>query len=200
MRPYVVEFLGTPEAGKTTSIHKIAPILKEHGLNVSIVQESAEVIPKHIPKGSYDSNLWMHLHTLENIISVKYMGDFDIILVYRGYIDNHFWMYKLFHERKCSLEQYCSMLELHFVQEIVPDLLIALTVKGNESVSRRGGEGKLVTRSYIESYNQKFDEFYKLISIPKLKMDTTNITQDNVVSVLTDCILSNYVSKGFCLD
>ena len=42
--PLVVEFLGTPEAGKTTTIHRLEKVLSNK-YRTLINQESAELLP-----------------------------------------------------------------------------------------------------------------------------------------------------------
>jgi len=44
MRPFIVEFLGTPEAGKTTSVKMLRRSLEEKGYKVGLVRESAEIV------------------------------------------------------------------------------------------------------------------------------------------------------------
>lgn len=62
-KPFMVEFSGTPEAGKTTAIRVVANMLEEVGCTTLILNESAEKLPKEIPKGIFDANLWMHYIT-----------------------------------------------------------------------------------------------------------------------------------------
>lgn len=45
MRPFIVEFVGTPEAGKTTSVKMLRRSLEEKGYKVGLVRESAEIVP-----------------------------------------------------------------------------------------------------------------------------------------------------------
>ena len=193
IRPYVVEFLGTPEAGKTSAIELLVPLLEKYNLRVFVIREAAEIVPTFIPKGSFDSNLWMHFHTLQSLVSAKHMKDVDIILVDRGCIDRSFWMTKCLSENLCSLEDYQSYTSICSNAQFSPDLVIALTVNANMSVVRRGGDGRIVTRSWIEDFNQKFDLFYQTISLPKIKVDTTSLTKDNLISILKDFILSSYM-------
>lgn len=49
-KPFMVEFSGTPEAGKTTAIRVVANMLEEVGCTTLILNESAEKLPKEIPK------------------------------------------------------------------------------------------------------------------------------------------------------
>ena len=45
-KPFMVEFTGTPEAGKTTSIRNVANKLLNEGYTVAILEESAERLPE----------------------------------------------------------------------------------------------------------------------------------------------------------
>ena len=52
-RPFMVEFSGTPEAGKTTSILTVSKMLENAGYTTEILRESAESLPDEIPKGTF---------------------------------------------------------------------------------------------------------------------------------------------------
>ncbi len=65
IRPYFVEVLGTPEAGKTTTIKEVTASLSNKGIAVKYIQESAEIVPVEFVKGSIEAHLWMRLHTLQ---------------------------------------------------------------------------------------------------------------------------------------
>ena len=67
MRPIMVEFTGTPEAGKTTVIERLQKQLEEQGFKVTVIQESAELVPPEFPKGSWDANVWMRTITHSKI-------------------------------------------------------------------------------------------------------------------------------------
>ena len=62
-RPFMVEFSGTPEAGKTTTINAVADMLRKNDYKTIILKESAESLPSEIPKGTFDANMWMHFIT-----------------------------------------------------------------------------------------------------------------------------------------
>ena len=50
-KPFMVEFSGTPEAGKTTTIKTVANMLKAKGDKVGVLQESAKNYQKKLLKG-----------------------------------------------------------------------------------------------------------------------------------------------------
>lgn len=67
MRPFIVEFLGTPEAGKTTSVKMLRRSLEEKGYKVGLVRESAEIVPDMFKTGSSKGNIWMTLKTAQKL-------------------------------------------------------------------------------------------------------------------------------------
>ena len=82
-KPFMVEFTGTPEAGKTTVITNVSNQLTALGYRVFVLKESAEKLPRQIPKGTWDANLWMHYQTMSGLLKAKYINA-DIVLIDRG--------------------------------------------------------------------------------------------------------------------
>ena len=71
-KPFMVEFSGTPEAGKTTAINAVVNMLERDGYKTIILEESAGKLPVEIPKGIFDANLWMHYITQAGILKACY--------------------------------------------------------------------------------------------------------------------------------
>ena len=208
MRPFVVEFTGTPEAGKTTTIKQVIPLLeasqhiRQDGVHymkrgeVRYVREAAEVTPSCIPKTCFDATFWMRAHTVADLFEQLYNASHnDIIIADRGIIDAQFFGYKSYAQGLCSKEEYESFTSLIKNKTLLPDLLIYLKTLPEESIRRRGGEGRLVTLDWIRNYNDLFEKFLisGAISVPLFSMDTTGITQDFVVQTITNKIISDYV-------
>lgn len=88
--PFVVEFAGTPRAGKTTALRSLRPWLERRGLRVEVVEERARQCP--VPdKRRPDFNLWTASATVAEIIAGRYSGA-DVLLVDRGPFDALTWM------------------------------------------------------------------------------------------------------------
>ena len=170
-KPFMVEFSGTPEAGKTTSIGNVANNLKSRGYKVSVLKESAEKLPKEIAKGSWYANLWMHYQTQAGLLRAKFMQA-DIVLIDRGLIDSKFYGKKFLWEGVCTQEEY-EQFKNQFMEELYPDFLMALMVPPEVALQRRGGEGRLVIEAYIRRYNEMFLRYYEEIKCPKELIDTS---------------------------
>lgn len=179
-----VEFLGTPEAGKTTMIHMLAEKLSESRKPL-IVREAAETLPSVFPKNSIASNFWMRLETVQTILEAQYQKDCDIILADRGIIDCYFWNYyyssigSITSEQVKSIENFFNAIELS-----TPDLVVTLSITPEEAIKRRGGEGRIVTLKFIEDFNQKLYSFIKTIECPTIYSDTTKMPKEEVFNFL----------------
>lgn len=192
-KPLMVEFTGTPEAGKTTAVRSVANKLQSLGYKVSVLQESAENLPEEIPKGTWDANLWMHYQTQSGLIKASYFNS-DIVLIDRGLIDSNFYGKKFLWEEKCTKEEY-EEFRNQFIERLFPDFLIALIVPPNISVKRRGGEGRLVNEEYIKKYNEMFIKYFNEITCSKTLIDTSNLDVYSMNDEITNIILTNLL---FC--
>lgn len=188
-KPFMVEFTGTPEAGKTTTINNVANKLVSIGYKVSILQESAERLPTDIPKGTWHANLWMHYQTLSGILQASYFQT-DIILIDRGLIDSSFYGKKFLWEGICTETQYQKFRE-QFIEDLFPDFLIALTVSPEVAIKRRGGEGKLVNAEYLKRYNELFMRFYSALDCKKTLVDTAQLDVYEMNSLIFQKISEN---------
>ena len=92
-KPYIVEFTGTPEAGKTTVINILHEALLQMGYKVKVFPESAENTPKIFPKNSLEAKLWMHFDTGKHVVEAPFLTDYDIVIFDRGSLDIKFWLY-----------------------------------------------------------------------------------------------------------
>lgn len=57
MRPYIVEILGTPEAGKSTSVKNVRRTLNDKGYKVGWVREAGEIVPDALKTGNAKGNV-----------------------------------------------------------------------------------------------------------------------------------------------
>lgn len=100
-KPFMVEFSGTPEAGKTTAINAVVNMLERDGYKTIILEESAGKLPVEIPKGIFDANLWMHYITQAGILKACYTTA-DVVLIDRGIIDANFMLGNFIKKKWCQ--------------------------------------------------------------------------------------------------
>lgn len=192
-RPFMVEFIGTPEAGKTTTILSLEKRFSSTSYKVTRIRETAETVPPELPKGSWHANLHMKYSCVCNLL-VNLYQDNDITLIDRGLYDVKFWGRLFLKNEVCSEKEYNSYMAVvceHLRFNV--DLVVALTTCPQEAIRRRGGEGRIVTLPFVENYNRCFFDFYQSITdVPKVLIDTTGIPQEQIVSSVYDTILSYY--------
>ena len=187
-KPFMVEFTGTPEAGKTTSIHHVFNEFGKEGYSVAICKESAEKLPELIPKGTPDANLWMHYQTQAGLLKAQFIRA-DILLIDRGLVDSNFYGKKFLWEGTYTEQEY-EEFRKQFNEHLFPDFLIALMVPPEVSIQRRGGEGRLVNTRYINAYNNYFMNYYDEIEIPKTLIDTSKLTENEMAPKIYSVIKS----------
>ncbi len=182
-KPFIVEFLGTPEAGKTTTVRSLCKKLgKEY--STEYIQESAERKPDNIPKGSLDGHWWIRMNTVDQILEAKYCGK-DIALVDRGLVDSIFWNVLFCEQGKLSEEEKNIANSFLLQLNLFPDLCIIFTVSAEECIRRRGGEGSIVNFEFIESYNKVLKEFCdRFQNIKMIIIDTTNLSKEEVEAIV----------------
>lgn len=192
LRPYIVEVLGTPEAGKTTTIKEVISSLIHKGYNVKCIQESAEIVPSEFAKGSIDAHIWMRLHTAQSLLHAS-VSDAEIVIADRGIIDTLFWDHLYFLQGKLS-ESHRDAVDNFFKSfGYMPNLVIIFTTSPEEAIIRRGGEGRIVTRQFLEEYNSTLTGFCKeLIQVPKYEIDTTGISIEVVINQVEQIILEHF--------
>ena len=186
-RPFMVEFSGTPDAGKTTTIVNLANMLRNDNYNVMVLKESAESLPDEIPKGTFASNLWMHFITEAGILKAIH-SNADIVLIDRGIIDSEFYGKKYLFENGCTQSQYDEFKKT-FLQVLNPDLFIALMVTPEESIKRRGGEGRLVNKKYIQIYNEFYLKFFESLNLKKELITTDKMSPTEISNKVLNTII-----------
>lgn len=190
MRPFIVEFLGTPEAGKTTSVKMLRRSLEGKGYKVGLVRESAE--PDMFKTGSSKGNIWMTLKTAQKLYE-EINNDRDIVLVDRGIVDSLAWNYLYAQRGEFSIEKSKCVKNFFEAIGVKTDFIVALTIPTEESIRRRGGEGHVVNRKFIEEFNREIiGNFLKSVEIDKVLLNTESKTTVEVHDWLLGAIEESY--------
>lgn len=178
--PFMIEFLGTPEAGKTTTIHRLEEeVAKKY--KTSIIKESAEIVPASFPKRSLEAHFWMRLTTAKGILEKQFSNDSEILLIDRGLIDTLFWDYyygaigQLTPDKVTYADNFFQSIGIKF-----PDKVVFLSTTPEEAIRRRGGEGRIVTLDFLKRFNSLLDCFINTLSVPIFHLDTTGLSEDTV--------------------
>ena len=185
-RPIIVELSGLPNSGKTTFMQRLITICEEKSVNAEFIQESAELLPLFIKKGSLDQNLWITLETLQRCTEIR-SSNTTLIIVDRGFYNQLFWA-TLYKEKNPEYSKTILNLmnSLSKIFPIKPDYLYVIDVDVQESLKRRMASGEPITfskESFLINYKTRFAEFYESIE-PKFYLDTTNLSKDEVANIV----------------
>ena len=188
-KPFIVEFTGTPEAGKTTVINILHEQLLKMGYKVKIYPESAENSPKFFPKECIEAKLWINFDTTKHVLEAPFLDEYDIILFDRGALDRLFFVYlDSVYNPEIALK--LGLFE-NILKDYLPNLLIAFYGSEEESIKRRGGEGRLVTKEFVSNYNRLLTTFINSLEINKVLVSTDNKSIEEVVETVQNLILEN---------
>ncbi len=147
---FTIEFLGTPEAGKTTCLEKLVDRFIARGISVVKNRESAELLPTSIKKGSLSAHLWMKAHTVTSYVN-NLKENPDILLVDRGIVDSLLWDRIFLDRGELSFSQVNTLRCV--MKPLLPNLVVSLIASPDCAIERRGGEGHIVTKEFIANFN-----------------------------------------------
>lgn len=205
-RPIVIEFSGSPKAGKTSCINSLELFLKRNNFRVRIIHERASVCPvsdKHSPM----FNIWTTCMGLTSFIETMENkdNDVDVLLIDRGIFDALCWFEWLVTTNKMEEEQRRIAESFFLLEEFVKniDIVFAFCVKPEVSIEREYANlltdkpGTIMNKTVLNEYlcaiqrtiNAKKGYFHKVFEI-----DTENKNQDEVGKEVTSMTLDNLKS------
>ena len=181
-RPIVIEFSGLPNSGKTTLLFNLKEFFKDSKIKTLIVWETAEFLPSVIPSGSIAQNLWITLETIQKNLELKFVEDFDLILLDRGLYNQLYWSTLYTENESYSLFTRGIINVFSGMYDMWPDYLYVIDVDVDESLKRRMLNEKSVTfskKEFLTNYKKTFKKFYEKIE-NVLYIDTTHLSKDEV--------------------
>jgi predicted NUDIX family phosphoesterase len=139
-RAFVIEFAGTPKAGKSTSVEAIRHFFSRHDYRVHVLIERASVCP--IPmKGHLFFNTWCASTMLAELLA-NVDTSTDIIIVDRGIFDALVWL-TMQRERHELTAQEAQTIEAFLLLDrwrSLIDLAVVMNVSPKEAIERENGQ------------------------------------------------------------
>lgn len=201
-RPIVIEFCGSPKAGKTSSINSLNIFLKRNGFKTTILTERASVCP--IPdKESPTFNVWTCSSTINEINTeiskanlAEGMGP-DIIICDRGIFDALCWFRWLKSRNKMDESEYNTLSEFALLNRWQRniDLVYVFVADPEESIRREYANlltdkrGSIMREDILEEYRKsimdtlnEYKDAFRATSI----INTTNMEQNSVGYQVTE--------------
>lgn len=188
----IIEFSGTPDAGKTTLVNSLLDTFKKNGYNTILLGEAnGKTLPPHNLRGSLGYNEWVGQNACEGILDALQQNP-DILLVDRGLLDFRFWNYfyektgKATHEEVKLLQSKQPFTDM----QLVPDLFVAVTVSIEEALKRNPSLSKKA--DWVQEHNALFEEFYATYKGSKEQLDTSSLSKVEVVLNAIEMISTHF--------
>lgn len=203
-RPIVIEFCGSPKAGKTSSINSLNIFLKRNGFKTAVLTERASVCPIS-DKESPVFNTWTCSATINEInekidaanASSNPEDNLDIIICDRGIFDALCWFRWLKSRNKMDDTEYNVLTQFALLNRWQKniDLVYVFVTTPEESIRReyanlltdkRGSIMKEdILSQYKEAVQQTFSEYERVFRATYI-IDTTKQEQNSVGYEVTE--------------
>lgn len=201
-RPIVIEFSGSPKAGKTSCINSLELFLKRNGFSVKVVQERASVCPVS-DKQSPMFNLWTACTSLAGLIGTleDKKNSVDVLILDRGIFDALCWFEWLVSKSKMEEKQREITEDFLLMEELIKniDIVFAFCVQPRISIDREYANlltnkpGSIMNKKVLAEYlaaiqntiETKGEFFHKVF-----KIDTSDKDQDQVGKEVTERTLN----------
>lgn len=191
--PLVIEFSGTPKAGKTTCVDAISKFFRRHQIPIFTVTERASICPI-ADKTSPAFNIWTGCSSIAQLLE-SLERPVKIVIFDRGVFDTLVWMN--IHKRRKSLptDEFdvleSFLLRRRFTESI--GIVAALSTTPEVSLQREFKDqitdiqGSVMNTSFLSEYNfslnnciEKYSEDFRQV----IHIDTTNLkTVDGVARI-----------------
>lgn len=200
-RPIVIEFCGTPKAGKSSCIASLVIFLKRNNFRVRVLTERASVCPI---KNKFDPsfNVWTGssaLGELAEVLSNKPRA-YDVVILDRGLFDAACWFHWQRINRYLDAESYKRFIDFFLVPRWLKKIDLVYVFKANPETALEREYATLLTRKYgsvmnpevLAGYNHAIegainehgDKFRKV-----QRLDTSRMKQNDVSLRVTTDIL-----------
>ena len=163
-KPVVIEFAGTPKAGKTTTLTALQAFLKRCGFKVEVVVERASVCPIRDKKHS-NFNIWTACTTLAQVLEKTQIpprpDDPEVLVLDRGLFDSITWlemMERLARIRRQDRETAESFLLLPEWRKRISGVIV-MTASAADAMQREQGDlpvqgatGSIMNEAVLEQF------------------------------------------------
>ncbi len=192
-RPIVIEFCGSPKAGKSSCISSLELFLRRNGFRTRLLTERASVCPI-VDKYNPLFNIWTVSSALAELVEIlsHHPPLYDVVIMDRGIFDGLCWFQflrdkeKLDDENHASLEAFLLMNKL----KAVIDLIYIFTVSPEVSLEREYANllttktGSIMKPSILSDFKEsilKTTDKYKSV-YQRIEIYDTSIKNQNTVS------------------
>ena len=223
-KPVVIEFAGSPKAGKTTTLSTVHAFLKRCGFKVEVVIERASVCPIRDKKHA-NFNIWTACTTLAQILEKTqhqhqrepHPDAPEILILDRGLFDAVVWLAMM--EQLAKIQK----AELDTVERflLMPDWrkrisgVIVMTASPDDSMAREkgdlpveGAEGSIMNERWLAKFRQtilsackRLDRQFRIYQVDTSEQETRNNrpkTAEKVAGIVLELVSEQLEENILC--
>ena len=201
--PFIVEFLGTPSAGKTTLVKEVDKFWKKQGMRCFPPQEGAQAV-RYMDRTTPFYNIATGVYAFQRLMMVSEGHQYAPVLFVRCVFDASTWMKYWFKKGKLSQETMHMLQESFLMGAERIDAAFVVTCDPEVAMRRETKNevtfqmGQYTTPSSIKSLIEWNKEAYEELSprFPQLALlDTTTLDEKAAVQKTLDMILQALEKK-----
>lgn len=205
IKPYVIEFTGTPRTGKTTLINNLKDFFGKGNFSVDVLSEftttsdyKKNIYPKICHRARMDVNRYIAKHILKEL-STALGRDSDIIIVDRSLYDRLVWVDRLYVSNGVSAQEYDEY-KSKYLKEIEDKInIVIITYVDSITALKRDylANLSLEIRNFLNEKNLvEYNNSLKNVinytdNVNFYKFDTFNIEQRQVDILVCNRILDD---------
>ncbi len=204
--PFIVEFFGNPDSGKSSAIKSAYTKFRRHGFHIKKPLEGAEEISDDIPRSSPEFNVATGVYVVNHLMHLHHLHKHDIVIFDRGIFDAYGQMLRWNKKGKLS-DEHMRMYQDFFTSEFFAPRMtlgIAMTCSTDAAMERdaRSARTKLLGESTnpdaINSMRDATIETYEKLKgrFPLVLIDTSNMSLGEVADTVHALLLEKFLEKA----
>jgi predicted NUDIX family phosphoesterase len=211
-KPVVIEFAGSPKAGKTTTISSVQAFLKRCGFKVETVIERASICPIR-DKRHANFNIWTACTTLAQILEKTQHQHLpephpdapEILILDRGLFDSIVWLARMEQVAKIKREDRQQAEQFLLVADWRKRIsgVIVMTASAEDSMSREKGDlpvegarGSIMNEDWLSQFKEsilqtcgRLERQFRIFRLDTSQADTTRAkAAEKVAGIILDLV------------
>lgn len=201
-RPIVIEFCGSPKAGKSSCINSLAMFLRRNEIRTIVISERGAMCPI---RNKFDPsfNIWAGCSGLVQFseIIANHSKYYDVVIMDRGLFDAVCWFHWQKRLRKLHEKHYKRFVDFFLAPKWISKISVlylfttdpAISLQREHATLLTNKQGTIMNQEVLADFNDATEECVGLHGVhfgKKIRrIDTTNINQDEVSYRVTKDIL-----------
>jgi hypothetical protein len=204
--PFIVEFFGNPDSGKSSAIKSAYTNLRRHGFHIKKPLEGAEEISDDIPRSSPEFNVATGVRTVNLLMHLHHLHKHDIVIFDRGIFDAYGQMARWNKKGKLSDDDIHMYQRFFISQFFAPRMTLGIAMICDSDVAmardQRSSRTKLIGESTnpdaINSMRDATIQTYEELRgrFPLALIDTSKMTLEDVADTVHALMLEKFLETA----